>query len=52
MTLNKYTMPRTKINHNAKGLKRNRENNAEIEEILRDFDIEGENTKKFVCDPI
>lgn len=33
-------MPRTKVNRNVANNKRVRETSAEIEEILRDFDIE------------
>jgi len=35
-------MPRTKVARNAGNNKRVRENNAELEEIARDFEVEGE----------
>lgn len=34
-------MPRTKINRNPVNNKRVRENNSDIEELLREFEIEG-----------
>lgn len=34
-------MPRTKVNRNVQHGKRVRDNSAELEEILRDFEIEG-----------
>lgn len=38
-------MPRTKLPRNGGGNKRQRDNNAELEEILRDFEIEGKKIK-------
>lgn len=39
-------MPRTKVNRNVGNNKRVRENTAEMEEILRDFEIEGKQAEK------
>ena len=41
-------MPRTKINKNLASNKRVRDNSADIEEILRGFDVEGKQSGKFV----
>jgi hypothetical protein len=40
-------MPRTKVPRNVANNKRMREVTADIEEILRDYDIEGKQKAKF-----